>query len=110
MLGGLIKVSQNNTKSGIPVLSNIPVLGSLFSTISKEKIRTELVILISPEVSWAPPDNQKIQRNAQHYLELEPDLESTLSSKEKTKPPKTGLFRKATAPLREPKDNLQPAE
>ena len=65
ILGGLIKQSMNRSRSGIPWLSSIPVLGYLFSNTSKEKIRTELVILIRPMVSWAPPEAIQL-REARH--------------------------------------------
>ena len=48
ILGGLIKQSTNRVKTGIPVLSNIPLLGALFSNTTKEKIRQEVVILVRP--------------------------------------------------------------
>ena len=47
-LGGLIRDTSSETKDGIPFLSYIPVLGWLFSTNSEQKIRTELVVLITP--------------------------------------------------------------
>ena len=78
VLGGLIKQSQNRSRSGIPILSNIPVLGYLFSTTTKEKIRTELVILIRPVVSWAPPESIQIRERAQEFMNMDPDLESSL--------------------------------
>ena len=78
VLGGLIKQSTNHVKSGIPVLSNIPVLGYLFSNTTKEKIRTELVILIRPEVSWAPPEALQIKQRAEEFLNISPNLESTI--------------------------------
>jgi general secretion pathway protein D len=49
-LGGLIKDHSDNTVSGIPVLSNIPILGNLFKTTSNEHDRTELLVLLSPKV------------------------------------------------------------
>jgi type II secretion system protein D len=78
VLGGLIKQSQNRSRSGIPYLMNIPVLGYLFSTTTKEKIRTELVILIRPVVSWAPPESIQIRERAQEFMNMDPDLEATL--------------------------------
>lgn len=78
VLGGLIKQSINHVKSGVPVLSNIPVLGYLFSNTTKEKIRTELVILIRPEVSWAPPEANQIRQRAEEFLNIPPNLESTI--------------------------------
>jgi type II secretion system protein D len=78
VLGGLIKQSQNKARTGIPLLSSIPVLGYLFSTTTKEKIRTELVILIRPVVSWAPPEAVQIRERAQEFLNIDPDLEASL--------------------------------
>jgi type II secretory pathway component GspD/PulD (secretin) len=81
VLGGLIKVSNNHTHSGVPWLSNIPVLGYLFSNTTKEKIRQELVILIRPEVSWAPPEDEQLRQRAQEFFNLPPDLESSVYPK-----------------------------
>jgi type II secretion system protein D len=78
VLGGLIQESLNKTRSGIPWLSNIPVLGYLFSNTQREKIRTELIILIRPEVSWAPPETAQIRERAQEILTMDPDLENQL--------------------------------
>ncbi|HEY8962161.1 MAG TPA: secretin N-terminal domain-containing protein, partial [Luteolibacter sp.] len=50
MLGGLITTSEKNSKTGIPLLSQIPVLGNLFSTNSKSKDRSELLIFIQPTI------------------------------------------------------------
>ncbi len=49
-LGGLIRDSQDNAESGIPILSRIPILGALFGATSLETKRTELLILITPRV------------------------------------------------------------
>ena len=49
-LGGLIRQSRNNTRVGIPFLSDIPVLGDLVSTTTRTNARTELLILLTPHV------------------------------------------------------------
>jgi general secretion pathway protein D len=49
-LGGLIQDHSSNTVSGIPILSNIPILGNLFKSTSNEHDRTELLVLLSPKV------------------------------------------------------------
>jgi general secretion pathway protein D len=49
-LGGLIRETSTNSKSGIPILKDIPLLGNVFSTTSKVKRRTELIILITPRI------------------------------------------------------------
>ncbi|MDA0892675.1 MAG: type II secretion system secretin GspD [Proteobacteria bacterium] len=50
VLGGLIRDNESQGRSGIPLLMDIPLLGSLFSTTTKDNSRTELLIFISPRV------------------------------------------------------------
>ncbi|MFH0791050.1 MAG: secretin N-terminal domain-containing protein, partial [Candidatus Omnitrophota bacterium] len=50
MIGGLIKKEHRNSISGLPVLSKIPVLGSLFGNKVKEEKRTELVVFLRPKL------------------------------------------------------------
>jgi general secretion pathway protein D len=50
LLGGLIQDRMNKTKNGVPVLGDVPVLGTLFSQTNKTQSRTELVVLITPRV------------------------------------------------------------
>ncbi len=50
VLGGLIREDNSNGLTGMPILSDIPIIGSLFGTTSKNKDKTELVILITPRV------------------------------------------------------------
>ena len=49
-LGGLIRDDQTATSSGFPVISDIPVLGALFSTKTRRDVRTELLVLLTPRV------------------------------------------------------------
>lgn len=50
LLGGLIKEDDGTTVSGIPLLSDIPVLGKLFGNTNKTRNRLELIVLITPTV------------------------------------------------------------
>lgn len=50
VLAGLIRETLTESKSGIPLLMDIPWLGELFSTNSKDVGRTELIITIKPLV------------------------------------------------------------
>jgi len=49
-LGGLIKDSRTRGSSGLPFLSDIPVVGGLFGTKDNKFNRTELIVLITPHV------------------------------------------------------------
>jgi general secretion pathway protein D len=50
VLGGLITTRDEKSKSGIPVLSSIPYVGSLFGSTGTKKQRNELVVFIQPSV------------------------------------------------------------
>ena len=50
VLGGLIEDSINDVEDTIPIINNIPILGSLFSSRNKINTKTELVIFLRPIV------------------------------------------------------------
>ncbi|KOC87656.1 secretin N-terminal domain-containing protein [Winslowiella iniecta] len=51
MLAGLISQNNKDEKSGLPWLSDIPLIGSLFRTSDKKNERTEVVLLITPRIA-----------------------------------------------------------
>lgn len=50
VIGGIIADTKRESRSGVPFLMDLPVLGQLFRAQSKEAERTELIILITPYV------------------------------------------------------------
>lgn len=48
VLGGLIRENDSNTRSGLPGLADVPLLGALFSNTSNLRDRTELLVLMTP--------------------------------------------------------------
>jgi general secretion pathway protein D len=50
VIGGIIDDSRSEGKEGIPFLQNIPLLSPLFSTYKKNRVRTELLIAVTPHV------------------------------------------------------------
>ena len=54
MLGGMIAATKSNSKSGIPILKDIPFLGALFRSTRNSDERSELVVLIRPTVLPTP--------------------------------------------------------
>ncbi len=47
-LGGLIRDNKTRGRSGIPILSSLPLIGALFGTRTDDSTRTELLVLITP--------------------------------------------------------------
>lgn len=59
-LGGLISDSNTVTKSGLPFLSDLPYVGPLFGSTTKNEGRTELLMLITPHVIHTEQDASAI--------------------------------------------------
>jgi len=49
-IGGLIRNKKSRTKSGIPLLSRIPILGYLFGGGSWKNEKTEMFVMVTPHV------------------------------------------------------------
>lgn len=60
LLGGLIRQRDSRGRSGVPVLSRIPLLGALFRGRSEDLMRTELIVLITPRVIANGDDAKRI--------------------------------------------------
>lgn len=60
LLGGLITETQSRTRSGIPVLEELPGLGDLFSTNDRSTQRTELIVFIQPQIIRNSVDASKV--------------------------------------------------
>ena len=78
VLGGLIKDRNGKQKDGVPLLSRLPLIGALFRNTIYNKQRTELVILIRPEVTNTPHEAIKESDRENEFMNFEPDLEYTL--------------------------------
>jgi general secretion pathway protein D len=54
LVGGLVNIQDNKTVNGIPGLSNIPLLGKLFTSYSMDHQRSDLMIALVPHVIRRP--------------------------------------------------------
>jgi general secretion pathway protein D len=75
-IAGLIRDGNDFTRSGIPFLSSIPLVGALFGKTEKTSHRNELIILITPHVIRTPEKLQEMTgvlrdslRNVRKYAE-----------------------------------------
>ncbi|HEX6313744.1 MAG TPA: AMIN domain-containing protein [Gemmatimonadaceae bacterium] len=62
VIGGLTQTAVTKNKSGIPLLSDLPLLGRLFSQTDTREEKRDLLILITPHIidegeAIRPPDN-----------------------------------------------------
>jgi type II secretory pathway component GspD/PulD (secretin) len=75
VLGGLITDSKRKDYSGIPILDRIPLIGQLFRSTTKNKARTELIILMRPEVTLTNLDMYRLRVKNEKKTHFGPDLD-----------------------------------
>ncbi len=67
-IAGLIRDSNNTARSGVPFLSDLPLIGGLFGSVNRSVNRSELIILITPHVI----------RTAERFQEMTQELKDSL--------------------------------
>jgi len=75
VLGGLIMDQNQDNRNGIPILGRLPVVGALFRNTTKSKMRTELIILMRPEVSLTKLDLYRLRQKNEDRTHFGPELE-----------------------------------
>src|SRR5438046_756064 len=78
VLGGLIQDNKNISKGGIPYLSKLPVIGPIFRSTTKIHDRTELIILMRPEVSLTKLDLYRLRQKSEDRTHFGPELGRTI--------------------------------
>jgi len=97
VLAGLMSDEERKTVNKIPGLGDIPILGRLFSTHSDDKIKTELVLTITPHI--IRPRKSPDAALAEYWMGTELQVGRGMSgSKKRTREEISKLFRAGVAP------------
>jgi len=67
-LAGLIRDNAQEGNSGIPYLKDVPVLGTLFSSQTGTRARTELLVLLTPRVAHDQRDARALTEDLRREL------------------------------------------
>jgi len=70
LLGGLLRESGQDGKNGLPLVSDIPVFGNLFSQTSQTRERQELALMITPRIVDEAAISTKAKAVMQRIAEL----------------------------------------
>lgn len=71
VLGGLVQESDSEKVKQVPGLGSIPLLGWLFKSKQKEKVRTNLLMVLVPHILDSPDDARRIhQRRMAERMEF----------------------------------------
>ena len=68
VLGGLIKDNSSSGRSGVPLLSSLPVVGGLFGATTNNSGRTELLVIITPKVVRTDPEIRGVSEELRDRL------------------------------------------
>lgn len=69
LLGGFMETTDSTTDTKVPLLGDIPLIGNIFKTVSKSKIKTELIIMITPTILTGTEDAAHITSEISKQLE-----------------------------------------
>jgi type II secretory pathway component GspD/PulD (secretin) len=77
VIGGLIDHQRDASNSGIPILKDIPLLGGLFRSSSRNKSSTELFLFLVPHVLYTDDDvddaTRRVRGRTEHLDRALPD-------------------------------------
>lgn len=80
IIGGLIDETQQTTRSGVPLLQDIPLLGALFRSQGTRRTRTELAIFVTPYVVFNDEAADSLLRNQRmKFRTAAPTVDSLLA-------------------------------
>ncbi len=80
-LGGLIQEENSLTRSQVPLLGNIPLLGNAFKNKNDKIIRTELIIFIRPRVVRSIQEARSVTAEFRNQLNLESPIDKRRQGK-----------------------------
>jgi general secretion pathway protein D len=70
VIGGLIRESDDDTITKVPLLGDIPLIGALFSNTSRSKVRRELMIFLTPYVAYTSAQLEEVADLEKAQLKL----------------------------------------
>ena len=78
VIGGLISNENNEAKTSVPCLGNIPIFGWAFKQTSVSKRKTNLLIFLTPHIITSPEDIDRVTTHERQRLEQAPAVEERL--------------------------------
>ena len=86
VIGGLIEDRKENTKTGIPYLSKIPIVGALFGYHTNVINKVETVLFLTPHVVGDMEDSKRVTEEFREKIHsIQKELERLKKEKEKEK-------------------------
>lgn len=99
-LGGLLDDNERKTIQRIPILSDIPLIGELFKSRARSRVKTNLLVFIRPTILRNAADARNLAAQRYGYVraqqlrrnpDVEPSLDGLIRDYLGAQPPKAGV-------------------
>ena len=84
VIGGLISTEDNQRVTKIPLLGDIPYIGAAFKRTKKTRVRSELLIILTPHVINEPTDVERFSRENIENSNIFEQFEAAETERNKT--------------------------
>ena len=89
VIGGMIEDSKTANKTGVPLLSKIPLLGALFGYHNYDKKKTEFLLLLTPHIITDIEQSNSVTRDFREKVEtIRKEMEKSEKQEKSGKPGK----------------------
>ncbi len=75
ILGGLVEDTKQKNYQGFPYLSRIPLIGAAFRATASSKARSELIVLMCPQVTLTKLDAYRLRQKYENTTHFGPELD-----------------------------------
>lgn len=70
VIGGLVDQAEDRSRSGIPFLKDLPLLGGLFRSTTRSDVRSELFLFLTPHIVVSDDDVDRVRDELQRGTQL----------------------------------------
>jgi len=104
VLGGQVREGNTRSRTKIPILGDIPLLGRLFNSDSRSKARTETIVFITPYVMDTPDEVRNESLRRKDSLHIDGMWKEGWSGSDLAEPKKSHFWNKSPKPLSSRRD------
>jgi pilus assembly protein CpaC len=107
-IGGLLDNRETETFSKIPFLGDIPILGKFFQSKATNRINTELIVIVTPEIVAPVPAGTNVQLPKYPSKFLPPNSDVPMHTPDAKTPESTPAPAPATMPVEKLIESMKP--
>ena len=98
VLGGQVREGNSRTRTKVPILGDIPLLGRLFNSDSRSKARTETIVFITPYVLDTPDEVSSETKRRRDSLNIKGMWKKGWSGSDLAEDPKNHWWNRSQKP------------